>query len=77
MLHLSPTTDEQPTLPKLICFNSKTRGYINIIDEVGAEYQTFGILLLEDNTGAYVQSLITNHQHHSKSINLEIVQKWL
>ena len=24
-----------------------------------------------------MQSLITNHPHHSKSINLEIVQKWL
>ena len=77
MAIFSILTDEQPTLPELLCFNSKTRGYISIIDEVGAEYQIFGILLLEDKTGAYVQSLIKNHPHDSKSINLDIVQEWL
>ena len=77
MLLYSHPTDEQPTLPELLFFSSKTRGYISIIDEVGAEYQIFGILLLEDKTGAYVQSLIKNHPHDSKSINLEIVQEWL
>ena len=71
------STDDEPTLPELLCFDTKTRDCVNIIDEVGAKYQMFGILLLDDNTGAYVQSLIKKHREDSESINLEIVQQWL
>ena len=37
----------------------------------------FGILLLEDKTGAHVRSLVTKHSKDCESINLEIVQEWL
>ena len=70
-------TDDQPTLLELLCFDSKTRECVNIIDEVGVKYQMFGILLLEDKTGAHVRSLIKKHHEDSESINLEIVQEWL
>ena len=48
-----------------------------MIDEVGAKYQMFGILLLDDKTGAYVQGLIKKHCGDFVSINLDIVQEWL
>ena len=71
------STDDEPTLPELLCFDMKTRDCVNIIDEVGAKYQMFGILLLDDKTGAYVQGLIKKHCGDFVSINLEIVQEWL
>ena len=37
----------------------------------------FGILLLENKTGAHVRSLIKKHREDSESINLEIVEEWL
>ena len=70
-------TDNEPTLPDLLCFDSKTRESVNIITEVGVKYQMFGILLLDDKTGAYVQGLIKKHCGDFVSINLEIVQEWL
>ena len=77
-------TDDEPTLLELLCFDSKTRECVNkkgdsidIIDEVGTKYQMFGILLLEDKTGAHVRSLIKKYHEDSESINLEIVQEWL
>ena len=70
-------TDDEPTLLELLCFDSKTRECVNIIDEVGAKYQMFGILLLEDKTGAHVRSLVTKHSKDCESINLEVVQEWL
>ena len=71
------STDDEPTLFELLCFDTKTQECVNIIDEVGAKYQSFGILLLEDKTGAHVRSLVTKHSKDCESINLEIVQEWL
>ena len=69
--------DNEPTLPDLLCFDSKTRESVNIITEVGAKYQMFGILLLDDKTGAYVRSLIKKHSGDCESINMETVEEWL
>ena len=37
----------------------------------------FGILLLEDKTGAHVESLVTKHREDCEKINLDIVRQWL
>ena len=37
----------------------------------------FGILLLEDETGAHVESLIKENRENCESINLDIVRQWL
>ena len=71
------STDDKPTLPELLCFDTKTQDCVNIIDEVGAKYQMFGILLFDDKTGAYVRSLIKKHSWDCESINLDVVQDWL
>ena len=71
------STDDEPTLPELHSFDSNTRECVNIIDKGGAKYQMFGILLLDDKTGAHVRSLIKKHSEDCESINLEIVQEWL
>ena len=71
-------TDQQPTLPELLRFHSKAQGcIISIIDEIGADYQLFGILLLKDKTGARVRALIKQNREDCDAINLEIVERWL
>ena len=71
------STDDEPTLLELLSFDSKKGDNIDIIDEVGAKYLKFGILLLEDKTGAHVRSLVTKHREDCEKINMEIVQEWL
>ena len=69
--------DDEPTLLKLLNFDTKRGGNIDIIDEVGVKYLKFGILLLEDKTGAHVESLVTKHREDCEKINLDIVRQWL
>ena len=71
------STDDEPTLLELLSFDTKRGDNIDIIDEVGDKYLKFGILLLEDKTGAHVRSLVTKHSKDCESINMEIVQEWL
>ena len=71
------STDDEPTIPELFSFDTKKGDTIDIIDEVGVKYLKFGILLLEDKTGAHVQGLIKKHSGDCESINMEIVQEWL
>ena len=71
------STDDEPTLLEFLSFDTKRADNIDIIDEVGAKYLKFGILLLEDKTGAHVRSLIKKYHEDSESINIEIVQEWL
>lgn len=54
---------------------SEGRG-VNIPKEIGTRYMPFGILLLQDRTGALVDSIA--HQNHKVPIdvNLEILKKW-
>ena len=71
------SADDEPTILELLNFDTNRGDSIDIIDEVGAKYQKFGILLLEDKTCAHVQGLIKKHSGDCESINLEIVQEWL
>ena len=71
------STDDEPTLLELLSFDSKKGDNIDIIDEVGAKYLKFGILLLEDKTGAHVESVVTKHREDCEKINLDIVRQWL
>ena len=71
------STDDEPTLLELLSFDTKRGDNIDIIDEVGARYLKFGILLLQDKTGAHVESLIKKHREDNERINIEIVQEWL
>ena len=50
---------------------------INIPQEIGIKYYQFGLLLLEDDTGARIQVLIHKHMKDAEQINIEILQQWL
>ena len=37
----------------------------------------FGVLLLNDETGAQVSSIVTKHHGNAAGINLEILKQWI
>ena len=49
---------------------------INIPEEIGMRYKPFGILLLQDHTGAVVDGISHKNQNAPFQINLDILQKW-
>ena len=50
---------------------------INVPASIGQKYWQFGILLLIDDTGQIVESIVHEHQRDSELINLKILQKWV
>ena len=70
------TADERPDLPKLLNFPSKS-GNISIPQQVGAQYFTFGVVLLNDKTGAEVNAIATQYRGNAQQINFEILRLWI
>ena len=65
--------------PNLIeCIRFRGRGRrINLPQEIGVKYNQFGILLLEDATGARVKAIAHKHSNDAEQINLTILQEWI
>ena len=61
---------------EVIRFQGRNRT-INIPQEISTKYQDFGILLLEDSTGARVQNTIHKHREDPEAINMDILQQWI
>ena len=70
------TLAQCPTLPTLLMFPCKGR-FVNIISEIGAKYTTFGILLLNDQTGARITAIAREHTNDAEQINIVVLQEWL
>ena len=65
-----PHTDVgRPTLPELLC--------LEILEGVGPNYITFGVLLLNDKTGSRVMALKKECQGVAHDVLLRILQEWL
>ncbi len=62
----------------LLSFQSATAGAINIPQAIGVQYRPFGILLLQDDSGNLVETIIHDStKFGAMDINLSILQKWL
>ena len=70
------TLAQCPTLPTLLMFPYKGR-FVDIISEIGAKYKKFGILLLNDQTGARITAIAHKHTNDPEQINIEVLQEWL
>ena len=66
----------KPSLVDILAFRGKERK-INIPQEIGSKYFLFGILLLEDHSGAKVHAVSQRHGDSLQMINLEILLEWL
>lgn len=64
-------------MPKLLRFPLKSGRIINIPQQVGAYYCTFGILLLNDETGVQVDAITTQYRGDVEKINFEILKLWM
>ena len=65
-----------PTLLDLISFRGLERR-LNIPQEIGVYYMTFGTVLLEDRNGMRIQSIENKHLKDAERINIEVLQQWV
>ena len=66
---------DQPTLVECVRFRGRERR-IDISQEIGTKYITFGILLLEEQTGERVSAIALKHMYDSEQTSLEILKEW-
>ena len=69
--------DTKPSLPELLKFTFTDGRSVNIPVEIGNKYSTFGIFLLNDDTGSKVMSMASKHHYNAEQINTEILHEWL
>ena len=68
--------DERPNLPQLISFPCKS-GNINIPQQISTNYSKFGIVLLNDKSGAEVNTIVAKYHGDAEEINIEILRLWI
>ena len=61
---------------ELVRFRGRERR-INIPQEIGIKFNFFGILLLDDTTGARVEAIVYEYRENAERINLELLQQWI
>ena len=66
-----------PTFPEIISFPSLASGNVNLIQQIGNKYRTFGALLLDDKDGARITSIETQMNKNADNINFSIFHEWL
>ena len=71
-----PLTGDQPTLNELIKFQGR-KGRINIPQEIGTNFTNFGILLLNEQRGNRIDSIIHECRDNPEKITLRIFQEWI
>ena len=69
IISFSVLSGDRLTLPELL--------YLNVHKKVGANYYTFGILLLNDATGSRVDSIKVECLGTPDTIIIKILQEWL
>ena len=62
-------------MPLLLSFPGKS-GDINILERIGTTYKIFGIFLLNDASGAKIES-ITKEESQVADMTLKILSRWL
>jgi len=78
-LFLNVSIDDQadrPTLMECIRFRGRERR-INIPQEIGVKNYQFGVLLLEDGTGARIDALTHKYMSGAEQINMDVLRQWI
>ena len=73
--HTTTSGEYRPSLKNLRFFKGKNRT-INIIEEIGCKYSDFGVLLLNDEDGSFVESVANDLHRDSTAINCKILREW-
>lgn len=67
---------DSPTLPELQHF-PVNGGFKDLVDEIGNDYEKFGILLLNDDNGIRVKGIEKTKNGDLIGITVEILRQWL
>ena len=62
-------------MPQLFSFPTP-QGRVNLTEKIGAEYTTFGTVLLEDNDGSIMEAIEKEKMRNAKNINTEVFRRW-
>ena len=63
---------------KLLGFPTKDgKSTINIPQQIGANYTTFGTYLLNDETQARVTAIAKQHNNQANEVNMQLLREWL
>ena len=69
-------TDRRPTVTELTDFSGKTR-HFNIATEIGMQYYMVGTALLNDERGAIVPAIVSEHRGNAEQISMDILSRWV
>lgn len=68
---------EIPTIPELINFSLSAQSKVNLLQEVGTKYKSFGTLLLEDANGSKMAAIEHDLGRNVEDINYKVFQEWI
>ncbi len=66
-----------PTLPQIISLSLPDCSKLNLPQQIGTHYTQFGIMLLNDETGARITAIESQHLRNAQDINLEVFKSWI
>ena len=69
--------DCTPTLISLISFPMSNEGKVNLADEIGVNYYSFGVLLLEDKYGNQMSAIEKELRGNAPDIVYRTFRLWL
>ena len=72
---LCVVTADYPTVLECTRFQGRQRT-INIPEEIGTNYNRFGMFLLDDPNGTRVNNIERKHRGDAMQINTEILREW-
>ena len=64
-------------MPQLLTLQGGKDKSINIVEAIGNQWRVVGIVLLNDESGAIVDSIADEFRGNARNINLEILKRWL
>ena len=74
--YISIATADKPTMRNLLKFPGKHEK-INIPEQIGKEYATFGTFLLKDDSGTIVSGIESAKTQTATEINRTILREWI
>ena len=69
--------ESTPKLREIISFEISPDRKIKILEQIGAKYNDFGVLLLDDDNGGVVTYIAKENHYKAVDINNDSVKRWL
>ncbi len=77
LLFIILTGGSAPTLPEIISLSLPDGSILDLTQQIGTHFNRFGIMLLNDETGARITAIETQHSKNAQNINLEVFKSWI